>query len=151
VSRRRSENPDPATQLGDVLDLLAALIAVGLLTLTLAGRSGVPRLLLALAFVAYVPGRAIVSNLPPFARWSEAALSMICSVAVLGLLATVALWGHFWHPVGLFQAEAVLSLAGLALGTARRHRRPPGAAERHDQPARASTDQSRGFRRVSDG
>jgi hypothetical protein len=151
MSRGRSWPPDTATQLSDALDLLGALIAVGLLVLTLAGRSGVPRLLLALAFLGYVPGRAIVSNWPLFARWAEAAMSMIFSVVVLGLLATAALWGHFWHPVGLFQAEAVLSLAGLVLGTARRHVHQPGVAERHDQSAPAVEGQSRGVRQAGNG
>ena len=127
--------------------MLAALIAVALLALTLQERSGVPRLILALAFVAYVPGRAIMSNWPSFARWSEAALSMICSVVVLGLVAAVALWSRFWHPVGIFQAEAAISLAGLALGAARRHRHRPSIVER-DLLATAS---SRRSRRASNG
>lgn len=130
MSRQRSVDPDPATRLGDQLDLLAGLITVGLLALTLLDRSGMPRLLLTVAFVGYVPGRAIIANWPLFARWSEAALSMICSVMVLGLVATVALWSRFWHPVGLFQAEAAITLAGLVIAAARRHRCPPNTAER---------------------
>jgi uncharacterized membrane protein len=81
-----------------------------------------PRTLLTLAFTFFVPGRAIVTNWPAMARWSQAAMSMVLSLAVLTLLATVTLWAHAWHPVVLFQAEAGLSLAGLALGLARRHR-----------------------------
>jgi hypothetical protein len=140
-----------ATQLGDALDLLGALIAVGLLALTLAERSGVPRLLLALAFVGYVPGRAIVSNWPRFARWSGAAISMIFSVVVLGLVATITLWAHFWHPVALFQTEAALSLAGLAIGTARRHGYLPGRAERHDRSEFAFIGEGRHRRRAHNG
>jgi uncharacterized membrane protein len=146
VSRSRSGNRDPATQQSNLLDLLGALICVGLLALTLAGRSGVPRLLLALAFVAYVPGRAIVSNWPLIARWSEVVMSMIFSVVGLGLIATVALWVHFWHPVGLFQVEAVLSLAGLVLGAARRHRHLPAGAVGDEQSAPVFTGKSRNFR-----
>jgi len=146
-----SGHADSASQLSDALDLLAALIAMGLLALTLAGRSGLPRLLLALAFLSYVPGRAIVSNWPLFARWAEAAVSMIFSLVVLGLLATATLWAHFWHPNGLFQAEAALSLAGLALGAARRHAHRPSEAERNRQSAPAFNGQKRGIRRTGNG
>jgi hypothetical protein len=151
MSRVRSGHADAATQLSDALDLLGALIAVGLLALTLAGRSGTPRLILALAFLAFVPGRAIVSNWSLFARWAEAAMSMILSITILGLLATVSLWAHFWHPEGLFQAEAVLSLAGLAIGVARRHGRRSVPAPRRDLPAPAFNGHGRGVRRTGNG
>jgi hypothetical protein len=151
MSRVRSGHADAATQLSDALDLLGALIAVGLLALTLAGRTGAPRLILALAFLCYVPGRAIVSNWPLFARWAEAGMSMILSVTILGLVASAALWGHYWHPEGLFQAEAALSLAGLALGVARRHGHRSGAAERSDHSAPAVTGHRRGVRRTGNG
>lgn len=151
VPRRRSAKQDPATKLGDLLDLLGVLIGVGLLLLLLGGRSGAPRVLLALAFVGYVPGRAVVSNWPMLARWSEVAMSMIYSVAILGLAATVTLWAHFWHPLRLFQVEAVLSLAGLALGTARRHRRVRRVAPRDAEPAAVFSGQSRQLRRANDG
>lgn len=131
MSGRRSGNTDVAVHLADVLDALGAVIAVGLLTLTLTGHSGAPRVFLALAFASFVPGRAIVSNWPLFARWAEAGMSMVCSLAILGLLATTALWAHFWHPLALFQAEAVVSLAGLMLGTARRHTRLRQVTQRH--------------------
>jgi hypothetical protein len=138
VSRRRSEDSDPAIRLGDGLDLLAALIAVGLLVLTLSGRSGVPRALLTIGFACYVPGRAVVSNWPLMARWSQAAMSIIYSFVALGLVATITLWAHYWHPVGIFQAEAVLSLAALCLATARRHGGTAWLAARGGWPASTS-------------
>ena len=42
-----------------------------------------------------------------------------------------ALWAHYWHPLGLFQAEAVLSLAALAAGLVRRRW---NATDDQDQP-----------------
>ena len=79
------------------------------------------RLLLAVAFTFFVPGRAIVSNWPRMARWSGVGMSIVFSVGVLTLLATVALWAGWWHPLALFLIEAIVSLAGLANGIVRRH------------------------------
>lgn len=61
------------------------------------------------------------------AQWSEAAVSMLLSLAVLVLLTTVLLWIHAWHPLGLFQIVAGLSLVGLIIGMARRRQRTWGA------------------------
>jgi uncharacterized membrane protein len=119
-----------AVRLADSLDLLAAIVAAGLVILVSADRSGVPRVLLSLVFLFFVPGRAIVSNWPRLGRWSEAAMSMVLSLAVLALLATVTLWMHIWHPLGLFQLEAVASVVGIAVGTLRRHSRTAGARVR---------------------
>jgi uncharacterized membrane protein len=122
--------PDVAVP-GDRLDLLAALLAVALLSASSLNGPAAPRILLTAAFTFFVPGRAIVTNWPMMARWSEAAMSMVLSVAVLTLLATVTLWAHAWHPIGLFQVEAGLSIAGLAMGLNRRNRsRPAIPAER---------------------
>jgi len=113
-------------QVGDALDLLAALIAVGLIVLVYQGWSGPPRVLLALGFTFFVPGRAIVTNWRQTADWSEVAMPMLFSLAVLTLVAMVALWAHFWHPLGIFQIEAGLSLAALSIGVVRRHRHRSG-------------------------
>ena len=113
-------------QVGDALDLLAALIAAGLIVLVYQGGSGPPRVLLALAFTFFVPGRAIVTNWRQTADWSEVAMPMLFSLAVLTLVAMVALWAHFWHPLGLFQVEAGLSLVALSIGVVRRHRHRSG-------------------------
>ena len=115
-----------AIQQTDVIDVLAGTATVILISLIYEGRSGLPRVLLALGFALFVPGRAIVANWPRMARWSEVAMPMVLSLAVLTLLATTELWAHFWHPLELFQVEAWLSLVGLAVGAARRRRRPHG-------------------------
>ncbi|MGP7997929.1 MAG: hypothetical protein ACLPKI_11480 [Streptosporangiaceae bacterium] len=112
----------PTAQRAELLDLTGALVAVILFVLVLTGQPGPLRLLLTLAFTFFVPGRAIVTNWPRMARWSAVGMSMVLSLAVLTLLATTFLWAHLWRPVLLFQAEAVLSLAGLAVGVARRRK-----------------------------
>jgi hypothetical protein len=115
-----------AWQVGDALDLLAALIAVALIVLVARGWTGPPRLLLALGFAFFVPGRAIVTNWRQTADWSEVAMPMLFSLAILTLVSMVTLWAHYWHPLGLFQVEAVLSLAALGIGMVRRHRHRSG-------------------------
>ena len=127
----------PAAQLGDVLDLIAVLLSVWLVALVFFGWYGPLGVLLAVAFAFFVPGRVIVSNWPQMARWSEAAMSMLLSLAVLVLLNTVMLWIHAWHPQGLFQILAGLSLVGLIIGMTRRHRRTWGARRESTYPRKA--------------
>lgn len=112
----------PTAQRAELLDVTGALIAVILLVLVRTGQPGSLRVLLTLGFTFFVPGRAIVTNWPRMARWSGVGMSMVLSLAVLTLLATTFLWAHLWQPVVLFQAEAVLSLAGLAVGVVRRRK-----------------------------
>jgi len=112
----------PAARRAEGLDVLAAAVAVALLAMVQENASGLPRVLLVLGFTFFVPGRAIITNFPRMARWSDLGASMLVSLGVLAFLATVTLWAHFWHPLGLFQAEAVLSLAGLAAGIVQRRR-----------------------------
>jgi hypothetical protein len=112
----------PAARRAEALDVLAAVVAGGLLVLVTANASGPLRILLVLAFTFFVPGRAIITNYPRMARWSDLGTSIVVSIGVLAFLATVALWARFWHPLGLFQIEAVLSLAGLTIGIVRRRR-----------------------------
>jgi hypothetical protein len=122
VFRRYLETLPPAGQRAEALDLFAAVGAAGLLALVYNDGPTIPRTLFALVFTFFVPGRAIVTNWPRMARWSGVAMPIVFSLTVLTLLATTVLWAHLWRPLDLFQAEAWLSLAGLSLGIARRHR-----------------------------
>jgi hypothetical protein len=116
--------------LDNALDLCAGLIAFGLLALSYLGESGLIRILLALAFAFFVPGRAVVTNWPRMTSWSKVAMPVVLSLALLTLAATITLWAHVWKPMDLFQAEAWLSIAGLCLGVARRNTHPPDADAR---------------------
>jgi len=111
-----------APQWTEVLDLLAVVIAVLLIVVTCLNRVGAGRMVLAVGFMFFVPGRAIVANWPRMARWSEAAIPMVISLAVTGLTATVALWIHRWSPLQIFGIEACLSLIALAFSIWRRRR-----------------------------
>jgi hypothetical protein len=121
ASEQRVEIVYGAIRLGDVVDVSAAIVAIGLLALVFANLGGVPRVLLALGFAFFVPGRAMVTNWPRMAQWSEAAIAVVLSLAVLGLLAAATLWARLWNPIVLLSVEALISIAGLGLGVARRH------------------------------
>jgi uncharacterized membrane protein len=110
-----------AARAGDLFDLASIVISVGLVGLVAEGAAGILRIVLALAFAFFVPGRAVVTNWPRLAHWSQFAMSVILSLAILALAATVALWVHAWHPVGLFEVEAGLSAVAVVAGMARRH------------------------------
>ena len=122
VATEVHQTPHRVTQLDVVMDVSSCLVAVGLLAVSYAGQSGLARVLLALAFTFFVPGRAIVTNWPQMAGWSGVAMPIVFSLALLTLVATVSLWAHIWYPMDLFQIEAWLSLAGLCFGVARRNR-----------------------------
>jgi len=123
--QRQSASPQP--RVDDAIDLLAAAVAAGLSAVAAVGHAGPARTLLTLGFACFVPGRAVVTNWPRLGAWSQAAVAMVLSIAIVTLLAMIALWAHAWHPLLLFQFEAGLSLAGLAAGVLRRHRRRSAA------------------------
>lgn len=122
----------PAAQRAEVLDLLAVAIAGGLIALVVKDGPTLPRILLTLAFTFFVPGRAIVANWPRMARWSQVGMSVVFSLAALTLVAMTALWAHYWHPVGLFETEAVASLAGLVAGLVRRRWSPADGPDHYE-------------------
>ena len=118
----------PAAQRAELLDLLAVILGAGLIVLVVLQGPTLPRGLLALGFTFFVPGRAIMTHWPRLDRWSQVGMSIVLS---LSLGARVALWAHYWHPVGIFEAEAVLCLGALVAGLARRRWSP---ANDRDQP-----------------
>lgn len=98
-----------------VFDAACLLVSVALITiLGVGGRSAV-RDVVAVLFTVFVPGRAIATQWPAMARHAPVATSVILSLTLLALLATVTLWLHFWHPLGLAEVEAVVAAVALAV------------------------------------
>jgi uncharacterized membrane protein len=116
-------------QAARVIDAACAVVTGALLTLTVVGWVGLARVLLAFAFVVYVPGWALVTNFMPKTRASRTALPVLVSVTILTAAATFTLWLHAWHPLQLFDIEAGASIALMIVGAIRRERRQP-----HDEP-----------------
>lgn len=107
----------PDATVSDTLDYLA-LIVTGLLIVLLALRAPLAaREVGLLAFLALVPGRAIVSHLPSIRGPVALALTIASGLSATILLATGALWAQAWYPRTLFAVEvggACLSI-GIAL------------------------------------
>lgn len=105
----------------DLLDVaciaLSALTAVALAT----NEHNFACSVAAFIFVLFIPGRAIVSNWPEIAVRSVTAVSILFSLALNTLIATVALWAHVWHPAVIIEAECALAIAALVVGILRRH------------------------------
>jgi hypothetical protein len=136
-------SPESRRDIG--LDATAGLIALALLVLVAVDFSAPLRLVLALLFTFYVPGRAIVSNWPRMARWSGVGMSIVLSLGVLTLLATLSLWAGLWHPLGLYLVESLASLVAIALSLARQHQaRSAGRAHLDPSDAYAGRPQADG-------
>src|ERR1700759_4697826 len=120
----------PAAQRAEVLDLGAVVISVGLLVLVVLEGPTLPRILLTLGFTFFVPGRAIMTHWARLDRWSQVGMSVVFSLSALTLVAMTALWAHYWHPIGIFEAEGVLSLAALTAGLIRRRWSPASDRDR---------------------
>jgi uncharacterized membrane protein len=103
-----------------LIDCASLLITVFVLVESVAHNYGPARSVGAALFLAFIPGRAIVTNLPLRLRGAQTMLSVVLSLALLTLLATVSLWSHLWHPLALAQAELIGSLVLLTFARGRR-------------------------------
>jgi hypothetical protein len=101
------------------LDGAALAIVVVLSFLLVLNVQGLGRVLLALAFLLYVPGRAVVTNWPSARAKSELALPVVLSISILAIISVVVLWLGEWHPLALFGIEAVASAAAIVVSLGR--------------------------------
>ena len=122
VARSNAQSATPPFSAFDLLDLscvaIAAIVAV---SVALNDKNAV-RAVAAFAFILFVPGRSVVTHWPAIAAHSHVAVSVLFSLALTALLATAAIWAHFWHPLGLLEAECVVTAGVLILGIMRRRR-----------------------------
>jgi uncharacterized membrane protein len=103
-----------------IADGAALGITVVLVVLILVGSTGALRQLFALAFVCYVPGRAVVANWPPADVRAQVALSVVLSISIVSLISVVGLWIHAWRPMEEFAAEASASVVAITIAMVRR-------------------------------
>jgi hypothetical protein len=118
----------------DIIDTLCIIATVVVLMFMFADQTGSLRTFAAFCFAFFVPGRAVVANWAPVAKWSDTGMSIVLSIAIVTCVSMVTLWLRYWHPIGLFQVEAALSLAGLVAAIARRNGLAPAVLRRRSRP-----------------
>jgi len=109
----------PFPSAADLVDLAAALVTAMLLVVTGLGLTGGVRLALALAFVTFVPGWAVLDHLRVVEGTSRVALAVALSLTLATAAALSSLWLHLWHPRGLLDATAAMCLLALVWHLAR--------------------------------
>lgn len=84
------------------LDASAVVVTLALLVAIGAGVAGPVRVVLALAFVTFVPGWALLDRVPLAEGASKVALAIPLSFAIGGGAATLLAMFHRWEPLLLF-------------------------------------------------
>lgn len=104
----------------DLIDVACIAVTVAVAVAVAANERNAIRAATAVVFSLFVPGRCIVSNWPRMATRSSVAVSVLFSLTILTLAATVTLWCNFWHPLGLFEVECAIAMAALFTAIYRR-------------------------------
>ena len=126
VPRRQRRGADHVTRTSaaaNSLDYAALAVIGGVVTVTILGGAVPLRELLFLAFISFVPGRAVTTYWKSLKGSTLAITTLAGSLALTTLLASLTLWLHWWNPKALFAFEALASGTALVLGLAGRRRR----------------------------
>jgi len=105
-----------------LLDLASLAVTLVLIVVVAFDLRGPGRILLAVAFVTYVPGRAVLTMWSAARERSDIALPVILSIALLIMATVLTLWVHVWEPEALFFLIAVVSACALGAALLRRLR-----------------------------
>lgn len=106
----------------DLGDAVAALVTAALLIVAGLGLTGVGRLALALVFVTFVPGWAVLDYVPLGTGPWRAALAAALSLALSTVAAASAVWLHVWHTRVMLDVAGCLCLLAVVWHLA--HPRP---------------------------
>ena len=106
----------------DLIDMGCVAVTVAVAFAVATSERSAFRAVVGVIFALYVPGRALVSNWPSMAARSNVAASVLFSLSILTLLATVTLWAGYWHPLGLLEVECLAVGVTLFTGLLRRRR-----------------------------
>ena len=123
--------PDVAdTRMGfegaDLIDAACLGVIAVLVVAVLVDERNAVRVLAAIAFTLFVPGRAVISNWPILSTRSPIVASILFSLAILTFVATITLWSDLWRPIGLLEVECAISAAALITAILRRRQVAPG-------------------------
>jgi uncharacterized membrane protein len=112
-----SRAPAPAPLAARVvagLDVAVIMVTVTLMVLVAAEVTGAVRLMLALAFVTFVPGWAVLDHVTLVAGANaRVAVAVALSLTIATLSSLALLWLHLWYPVVLLDVLGCLSLLAV--------------------------------------
>lgn len=112
------------------LDIAVVLVTTILMVMVTGGVTGEPRVVLALVFVTFVPGWALLDHVTLVAGGgARLAVAVALSLTISVSAALAVLWLHLWHPVVLLDVLGAVSLLVVLahLGRGETARRGPGA------------------------
>ena len=95
------------------LDMGAAAVTATLLLLVGLDAGGPARVLLALAFVSFVPGWAVLNWGPFEETGSKVAVAVILSLTICTALSLAQLWLRWWRPQAVFDVAAAACLVAI--------------------------------------
>jgi hypothetical protein len=114
----------------DLIDAACLGVTALLAVAVVANERNAIRIVAAIIFTLFVPGRAVISNWPILATRSPIAASILFSLTILTFVATITLWSDLWRPIGLLEVECAVSTAALIAAIMRRRAAPgPNAIE----------------------
>lgn len=102
------------------LDVAALIVTIGLLSVAAADLRGPVRVLLALVFVSFVPGWAVLDHAPMAGGWSRVALSVAISLSMCTAAASALAWAGRWQPSVLLNVLGVASILAVVSHLVRR-------------------------------
>lgn len=97
----------------DLVDGAAALVTAQLLIAVGLGITGPGRVLLALIFITFVPGWAVLDYVHLAEQVSRAALAVALSLSLSTLAAASVLWLHLWEPRALLNVTGTICILSL--------------------------------------
>ncbi len=110
----------------DLIDAACLGVTALLAVTVLANERNAVRIVAAIIFTLFVPGRAVISNWPILATRSPIAASILFSLGILTFVATITLWSNLWRPIGLLEVECAVSTVALTTAILRRRTAAPG-------------------------
>jgi uncharacterized membrane protein len=110
------DRPSPLTPaVVTALDVAGAVVTAALLVMAAAHLGGAVRILLALAFVTFVPGWAAFGHLDVLEGTSRIALAVAVSLALCTALAQALLWLRRWDTPAMLNGLGAVCLAVLVV------------------------------------
>ena len=113
----------------DLVDVGAAVVTVALVVVVALGATGAVPTALALVFLTFVPGWAVLDHVRLVERTARVALAVALSLSLSSAAALASFWLRLWHPRPLLYASAALCLVAVLSHLARLASRSSAASD----------------------